>query len=62
MKKYRLRIAINVEDVETQREAEPPTDYYYGKASQIMFDAEQLIAECIKDLNDPEWCKEYDEL
>lgn len=60
--KYRLRITVNVEDLEAGREAEPPTMYFYGDAVEIAFEADSLVQECINDLNNPDWCKEYDEL
>jgi hypothetical protein len=61
-KNYELRIQICVTDIATEREAEPPIMYYEGELDEVCAEAIDLICECYNDLNDPEWCKEYDEM
>lgn len=62
MKKYQLRLHIVVTDLETGREAEPPWTNYEGGTAKLEKHMLAELQECIKDLNDPEWIKEYDEI
>jgi hypothetical protein len=58
--KYKLRYEICVTDSEG-REAQPPMMFEEGtpdKMAKLMLDD---FWNCIRDLNDPKWIKEYDE-